>query len=93
MSEIFRLRDIVLEYCGNGNFKYCVSNGFLFKCSGGFKDYKKQQYVPTKCECVLYVNLTCSQPLKDLAYRMNIPVLHSRKIKKLKQKGILRVKN
>jgi hypothetical protein len=86
MSEIFRLKDIVIEYCGNGNFNYCVKNGLLFKCSGGFKDYKKQQYIPTKYKSLNYVNLTCSQELKDLACRMNIPVLHWRKIKKLKEK-------
>jgi hypothetical protein len=90
MSEIFRLKDIVIEYCSNGNFKYCVKNGLLFKCSGGFKDYKKQQYISTKYKSLNYVNLTCSQELKNLAYRMNIPVLHSRKIKKLKKKKVLK---
>jgi len=81
---IFKISEIVLEYCNRSAWKYCIKDGFLFKCSGGFKDYKKRQYVPTSWKILEYVNLQNKEELKDLARKMGIPVLHYRRIKKIR---------
>jgi hypothetical protein len=80
---IFKISEIVLEYC-QGGCKYCVRDGYLFKCSGGFKDYKKNQYVPTSWKILEYVNLQSKSELKELAYKLGVPVLHYRRIKKMR---------
>jgi hypothetical protein len=80
---IFKIGEIVLEYC-QGSCKYCVRDGLLFKCSGGFKDYKKNQYVPMSWVILEYVNLQSKCELKELACRLGVPVLHSRVIKKMR---------
>jgi hypothetical protein len=80
---IFKIKEIVLEYC-QGSCKYCVRDGYLFKCSGGFKDYKKNQYVPTSWKILEYVNLQSKSELKELACILGVPVLHYRRIKKMR---------
>jgi hypothetical protein len=84
MNNIFSLNEIVVDYHNTSNLKYCLKDNKLFKCIGGCKDFKKRQFIPKKVVLVEYVNLTSSKELKELAKNLKLPVLHSRKIKKIK---------
>jgi hypothetical protein len=85
MSELFLIKDIVLEYGKHSGVIYCFKENKLYKCIGGLKNYKTNNYIPKSYKKINYICLIANQESKDLAKILDIPVLHSRKIKRLKE--------
>ncbi len=85
---IFSLDDLVLEHGSRSSVFYCVKDDVLFKCSGGFKDYKKRQFVSKNVKKLDFVDSGCKASVKLLALSLNIPVYGYRKIKRI-EAGLL----
>jgi hypothetical protein len=67
MVEVFLIKDIVLEYCNKySSVKYCVKDNKLYKCIGGFKNYKTKQFIPKKVSQVKFVTYSMSLEVRVL---------------------------